>query len=462
MKRIIVVCLLLALVFALFLACVPTPEQDFVVNRGEEDLETLIRTTPAPDAVPVQEAVAALPAGNAPADGMIVGHLYLDDIPDIGGADVLFDADVIVPDVAAWPVYAVEKSKWSAADRIAILKAVANGAPIYAPGMYLHASKAYFEAVLDEMKDSARVAAVDRIYAEDPDIELTWTAQVQEYYYRSAPETVELAPFDEAAAGSGDYTAAFYRPDTPDAYVDFYADETHVQLSVFDRHIYDENHVRQGEWPGAEPGRELKNPSLTQEEAEQTAHALLTRIGFANAALADVKKAQRSHAFTLADESEGWLLVYRKGIDGVPMLAPTYPEAVRQDDYTAPWPQERAELYVDSEGVWSLLWQNPAKVTDRISDSVALLDFDTILRMVKTRLAAENGDAAYRAIKEIRVTRLRLGSCIVPKRDAPDAGYALPVWIADYEVRFSDGYAVSYSFTLNAMNGANLHLDIGS
>ncbi len=451
MKRIIIVCL----IFAMLIACQPTPERDVVVNRREEDLDALIAVTPAPNAVSVRDAVAALPGGQAAVDGYIVGHVYEADPSD--GAILLFDADVIVPDTDALPVYAVKKGSWSAADRIAILKAVANGAPIYAPGVYLHASKAYFEAVLDEMKDSTRVAAVDRIYAEDPDSELTWTAQVQEYY-RLAPETIELIPFDEAAAGSGDYTAAFYRPDTPDVYVDFYADETRVQLSVFDRHIYDENHVRQGEWPGAEPGRELNNPSLTQAEAEQAAQTFLERIGFTNAALTDVKKAQRSHAFTLANESEGWLLTYRKGIGGIPMLAPAHPEAVRQDDYTAPWPQERVELYVDSEGVWSLNWRNPVQIAKALTESAALMDLDTILRLVRARLSAENADAKERLIDGVRVTRMQLGCCVVPKKDAPDEGYALPVWITDYEVRFTDGRTVPYSFTLNALNGANLHL----
>lgn len=33
----------------------------------------------------------------------------------------------------------------------------------------------------------------------------------------------------------------------------------------------------------------------------------------------------------------------------------------------------------------------------------------------------------------------------------------LPVWIVEYETRFDDGRVVPYSFSLNAMNGVNLH-----
>ena len=53
---------------------------------------------------------------------------------------------------------------------------------------------------------------------------------------------------------------------------------------------------------------------------------------------------------------------------------------------------------------------------------------------------------------------MRLGYCIVPKKDAPEVGFTLPVWIVDYEVAFSDGRTVPYSFSISALNGANLHL----
>ena len=453
-----------ALLLALLLcaACQPTPEKDVVINRGEEDLEALIRTTPAPDAVSLSESVSALPVGSRVEEGTIVGRLLLEDVPSAGGAIMRFDADVIVPDLSAWPICAVERSTWSADERIAILKAATNGAPIYAPGVYQHASKAYYEQLLNEMKDGERVAIVDRIYAEDPDLSQTWTEQVQEYY-RYAPQNIELNPFDETTA-KDDWTAAFYRIAEPDVYMDFYADGTKVTFGVFDRNIQDENYVRQGEWPGAEPGRELVHPSLTLEEAEQKAQMFLSQIGFGDATLspAETRKAQRSNFFTFAVESEGYLLVFRKAINGIPGISPSHPEANPSDSYAAAWPQEGAELYVDSEGIWSLVWQDPTHITERLTDSAALLGFDALLAAVKARMLAENADAASRMIERVCVTQMQLGYCIVPKQDAPDAGYTLPVWIVDYEVQFNDGRTVPYSFTLNALNGANLHLDFGS
>ena len=45
MKRIIILCLSLALL----LACVPTPEQEFVVNKGDDTVEQKLSETPDPD-----------------------------------------------------------------------------------------------------------------------------------------------------------------------------------------------------------------------------------------------------------------------------------------------------------------------------------------------------------------------------------------------------------------------------
>ncbi len=446
------------LFFALLCACVPTPEQDAVVNRGEEHTEALLRATPAPDAVPIRDAVAALPAGSDAPAGTVAGRLTLADETEVGGAKLIFDADVIVPDVDAWPVYAVEKGAWSVEEQIAILNAAADGVPIYAPGIYLHADKAYWEQVLREMETSERVQTVDRNRAEN-DMP-TWTEGVREFY-RTAPQNIELKPFDETKV-SGDWVHAFYRSDALNAYVDFSASADWIKLNVFDRDIQDENLVRQGMEFFDEPGRELTDPSLTLQEAAEAAQTFLAQLGFSDAALSEAEalKAQRTHAFTLAVESEGWLLVFRKCIGGIPAIAPDHPEANADGTaYAAAWPQERATLYVDSDGVWTLDWRNPAAITETINDATALLDFDTILRHVRARLRADNGNAAERQIDSVCVTRLRLGYCVVAQKDAPERGYTLPAWIVDYETRGADGHTVMYSFTLSALNGASLHPD---
>lgn len=460
MKRVLAVLLLLALLCA----CQPTPEQDVVVNRGEEDADALIHTSPAPEAVSIRDAVAALAPAAEAETGMIAGRLKLDDVPDIGDVAVDFDAVVTVPDIAEWPIYAVRRGAWSTDERIAILKAAAGGAPVYAYGQYGYITKAYYEQVLRKMETSIRVQETDRILAQDPDEDMTFTQRVQEYF-RYAPETVTLQPFDETNVldASDESVSAFFPWDEQNTYVDFFAAPDQISLKVFDRKIENEDFVRQGEWLGATPGRELTNPSLTVSEAVNKAKTFLSAIGFTDAALseAESKKAQRSHAFTLEVESEGCLLVFRRGINGIPGIAPDHPEVnPSETSYAKAWPQERAEVYVDSDGVWMLTWQNPVKITETLTESAALMDLDSVIRIVKARIRAENMNAEDRMIASVHVKKLRLGYCIVSQKDDPDTGYTLPVWITDYEVQMTDGRVVPYSFTVSALNGAYLHLDL--
>ncbi len=230
----------LSVIFAAMLllcGCLPTPETDAVVNRGEEDLFALIQTTPAPDAVTVKDAIAALPQRANAEAGCIAGRLLLTEETNVGGAALAFDADVIVPDLDRWAVYAIERDAWSAEQRLTILNAAADGSQICAPGMYLHADKAYWEGVLKALENSERVHELDRSRAENG--EQTWTESVMEYY-RAAPQRAERIPFDETGIRDAEPIDAFWFEERMDAYLDFRADTAHVRLSVFDRQIVPE------------------------------------------------------------------------------------------------------------------------------------------------------------------------------------------------------------------------------
>ena len=75
MKRIIILCLSLALL----LACVPTPEEEFVTNKSDGVLQDKIA------AAPVEVSFAA------------PSHLVLDPI-DGQHTKIVVDADVVVPE----------------------------------------------------------------------------------------------------------------------------------------------------------------------------------------------------------------------------------------------------------------------------------------------------------------------------------------------------------------------------
>ena len=72
--------------------------------------------------------------------------------------------------------------------------------------------------------------------------------------------------------------------------------------------------------------------------------------------------------------------------------------------------------------------------------------------------SVRRSDAVKRLLPVLLAAILLCGCLPTPETDAPDRGWTLPVWIADYEATFEDGRVAAYSVVLSALNGANLHL----
>lgn len=153
--------------------------------------------------------------------------------------------------------------------------------------------------------------------------------------------------------------------------------------------------------------------------------------------------------------------MYRKCIGGLAGIAPRYGEQYAGEErYTERWPQETVSVYVDSGGVWQLLWDGRCETGERLNESVAMLDFDAVRELIKNRLRIENMSAANMGTKTVRVTDIGLGYCIVPAKDAKDEGYTLPVWTVNYTVDAAYAHAtLYYGFAISALNGANIHLE---
>ena len=456
MNRVKPIALLLS---ALFLcACVPTPEKDTVINRGEEDTVALIQTTPAPETVPIAQAAASVLPEKEELQTVGVKVLHLDETYPlgIGDAQVVFDADVTVPDVESWPIYAVQKTQWDRENLKTFLLAVADGQPVYRE--WDSVTKEYLAEAIAAIENSEKVRAMDEVFRASG--EMTTKEKLMQDY-ESASISILRTPIDwNSVPDDGSLYCSVWREDIQ-AYWNVMAFEGSLQFGAFDQLIQNEDMVRQGEYVGARPGRELKNLSLTREEAEEKAEAL----GIADVALAQsaCRKAQRVNIYTSEVQSEGWQLVYRKNIAGLAGVAPAYHELGAIDkSFTQGWPQETVTVYVDSIGVWQLLWNGGCEIKERLSDSTALLPFGDALELIKSRLRIENMSAADMGTKTVRVTEIELGYCVVPQKDRQDAGYTLPVWTVNYELDASIAphHATLYfGFAISALNGANIHLE---
>lgn len=457
MNRVKTISLLLAL---LCCACVPTPENDVVVNRGEEDAAALIHTTPAPESIPIAQAAAsALPEkAEQPKIDETVLH-YSDTYPlGIGNAEVVFDADVTVPNLQNWPIYALRKTQWDKETVKTFVLAVANGQPVYRE--WDTVTKEYLAQAIAAIENSEKVRKQDEIFKASG--EKTRKEMLMQDY-ETAQTSITRTPIDwDKAPFDGSFYASVWREDIQ-TYWNFMCFDGRLEFNAFDQLIQNEDMVRQGEYVGAKPGRELTHLSLSREEAQDKAEALFRSIGITDVKLSEsaCRKAQRVNIYTSEVQSEGWQLVYRKNFGGLAGIEPDYHELGAVDEsFTQGWPQETVTVYVDSTGVWQLLWKGGCEIKEQLSDSTALLSFDEAIERIKQRLRVENMSAADMGTKTIRVTDISLGYCAVPQKDAQDEGYTLPVWTVNYELDASFARATLYfGFAISALNGANIHLE---
>ena len=110
MKRI------LALLFAMIFlcACVPTPEEEYVVNRGDHKIEEQIEATPVPE----ENQTVALPESTNVVDPALMPFLvngegqsltvsHWDDMLGNDNMKIKIDADVITANQTTFPVYRI-------------------------------------------------------------------------------------------------------------------------------------------------------------------------------------------------------------------------------------------------------------------------------------------------------------------------------------------------------------------
>ena len=110
MKRLLVILFALALL----LACVPTPEEEFVVNKSDGTIEEIIHATAAPDGDVIEalsgETKAPAQETTAPEAPAVRTYSWKDSfsVPAaMDRLDVTVNAEVAYPESGAAPVYRI-------------------------------------------------------------------------------------------------------------------------------------------------------------------------------------------------------------------------------------------------------------------------------------------------------------------------------------------------------------------
>ena len=396
MKRIIILCLSLALL----LACVPTPEEEFVVNKGDGSAAAAGETDER-----VSEVLSTVPSAWTAAFSFREGTVV-----------VTVDAAIDVPQVDRFPIVEVTPAAVDAQIAAGLLNRLIPNGSILIPNQ---SGQAY------------TVEDVDR-----------WIEQVR----------LLLAHTDEMSFASIDERDAYINTQNAELERLFEMRRTAEEgaVTAVDNYAllkrYGAMQCRVLDARGTECADLLWKPQAeeTSEKRESVLHidALSAACRLADHEIETVEEG-RQLADELIDElgisdryvcvsvmdGKNWIC-FCYGVQYGGIAASPFTETVIDvGSYRVPWPNEMLQIRLNrNDGRASASYVSPSKIVGELGNA-ALLPFSEIQEQFEKDMKASYAwmdDGTVSA--EIAVTRVSLGYYRVPMKDAPDRYALIPAW----------------------------------
>ncbi len=396
MKRIIILCLSLALL----LACVPTPEEEFVVNKGDGSAAAAGETNER-----VSEVLSTVPSAWTAAFSFREGTVV-----------VTVDAAIDVPQVDRFPIVEVTPAVVDAQIAAGLLNRLIPNGSILIPNQ---SGQAY------------TVEDVDR-----------WIEQVR----------LLLAHTDEMSFASIDERDAYINTQNAELERLFEMRRTAEEgaVTAVDNYAllkrYGAMQCRVLDARGTECADLLWKPQAeeTSDKRESVLHidALSAACRLADHEIETVEEG-RQLADELIDElgisdryvcvsvmdGKNWIC-FCYGVQYGGIAASPFTETVIDvGSYRVPWPNEMLQIRLNrNDGRASASYVSPSKIVGELGNA-ALLPFSEIQEQFEKDMKASYAwmdDGTVSA--EIAVTRVSLGYYRVPMKDAPDRYALIPAW----------------------------------
>ena len=461
MKKMPILFLCLVLLFA----CVPTPEEEIVVEKNTENMLAAAQQS----AAPAQDLFVQLDAPK---------HYTAELISSGGHVLVTVDADLNLPD-GSLPVVRVNPKRFTEEDFRHYAPLILGDNPYYFDG---HPAKSYYRERLD--------AALDAIEH--------WDTYGQNYFNEyDTPEeareglsnlykTLNEAP-DEPVRVEPDFSFQTFYYWNDSGQVE--TTDDHASVSVVDpsgaysnlhfenmgqigltemEYRRDSNHTNPFFTYPVDVAADLH---ITLAEAEEQAKALVKTLGFDTFALV---------------KSFGLNAYYNEPKDYVPVWACIFTRAfgAAQTTYTsnasggngyaAPFQSEVLYLLLNDDGLYYLLYEGPVEVLDTVTEAAALKPFSEIQTIFERMVVLKDNEADHpletvdEHIDHYIITEVRLGLAAVREQDKETA-LLVPAWdfIGYKETTWPNGTHIedqshSYSFlTVNAIDGSIIDRKLG-
>jgi hypothetical protein len=479
MKRIAIL-LLAALLLA---ACQPTPEQEYIVNKGDDTLTVKLDATDAPREV--ANEVKLFPDRWEEEETEVQSGVFIG-----------VNAEIVQKTDGRYPVFRTQSAAFTTDTVIEKLNTLLPAKPVATYDFEY--TKEYWKTSLKEYLDWAEerkqwlVDGIPDLGDYDYVIDDDETIAKQTAWYmdaiQDAPDELEERPVsDYSELGMGKRTC--YRLENgetvmvlcgPDYWVVQRKNEGGNVFRVLCS--YEVEQAKEEREPVVNAWVE---PTMPREDAEAILRREMERLGFTDFVLDAAFPADyiRRNEVSVEDltffcVSTGWSFRLRRDFGGYPaynaqMLPSQYLSYEQAGDaiYNAPIPDEYIDVFIDVDGLQSFVYYAPKTVAGIVNPDVELLPFDTVKEQIKKTLAACLAGDPYNLGGHYEIYRLLLSTYTIREKDG-DGFLEMPCWYVFFDWPLAEESArekrradlsgtLQQCMILNAVDGSIINPEYG-
>lgn len=490
MKRMTAILLLLCML----IACVPTPEHEFVVNKGDDVVEQKLSATPVP-AQPTEDEVHADTGSNQDApkkEEPTAAALAPQTFPERWDEDtekisdhltIAVHADVVQRADGLYPVWRTRGREISSEEASKLATALLKKpTEVFTQEPTKDDIKREMERYLEEA--NAKLAwqaagkpddGVDRDETEITQEEVD--AQLKAYMeeIEKAPEKLETTPVSDYSGLKLNRTSSFALADGGKASVTWRKEFVAVSkgCSNFGYNYY-RSYYEEEKYFGEPNAKLWKDVTMDRAEAEKILKTEMERLGFTDFV---IKSAIESNLLDYTGGRHhyvtgGWTFKLIRNYGGYPLtnvpyaavsyMSETDIQSLLQDGGEAgylmnkPIRDEDIEVLIDENGIQYFSYSSPKDVLELVNESVELLPFEDVKRIAKNAVSVsfpfeEWGDRQT----DLEIYKLLLTTFTLHVKNSDDY-YEMPCWI----VFFDGEYATEREIRERERNDENLQHDV--
>ena len=473
--------LLLACLF--LVACLPTPDTEYVVNKADNIVEQKVSADGSKDSAAAKDAAQRFP------DRWDEDTYKVNDWLSIG-----FKAEVVQKADGLYPVFRTRKDVITSEEMTAWATAVLP-APVSVQTLIMTKEdyKRELQRYLDMIAEKqAWIDAGKPNDGVDRDEWMPSPEEIEETTNRYT-EQIQNAPDENPVTPVSDYrnmpvdNRRYRLTDGTDAFIFIGSRGEYIGIAkgcqtgpyvYYDYYYEDEQDETDYPWP-----RIWQEVTMQREDAEAILDKELKRIGVEDFSVTSACKAnlmdsgEGDFQKTAYVASKGWAFKLHRNLGGYPTVGVPYEPAQGLNYGTdntmanAYIPNEEMEIVVDENGIQFFGFANKKQVVGIENTNVELLPWDEVQMRIKNSLAmCYNTEWAKETNRpaELEIYRLLLTSYTVHMRDSEDY-YEMPVWVVFYdELQWGGSEAMRESMDLqhdalfiNAVDGSVIHTDWG-